>query len=200
MKGAEVWNARFAEEGWAYGTAPNDFLAEVADRIPKGRVLCIGDGEGRNGVWLATRGFEVTSLDQSRVGMEKAARLAEERGVPLTTLVADLDGFDFEPKGWSGVVTIFCHLPSALRRRVHRAAVGALAPGGAFVLEAYTPEQLEYKTGGPPVRDLLVTPDDLRGDLEGARIERLEQTVRLVREGRFHDGQSSVVRALAFAP
>jgi SAM-dependent methyltransferase len=203
MAGAARWDARYAEEGWAYGTQPNDFVVEVADRIPKGRVLCIGDGEGRNGVWLASRGFDVTSLDQSKIGMEKAARFATERGVALTTLVRDLDGWDFEPKGWSAVVSIFCHLPSELRRRVHRAAAAALAPGGAFVLEAYAPEQLEYKTGGPPVRDLLVTPDDLRADVAGGghtdlAIELLEQKVRLVHEGSFHDGQSAVVRLLAF--
>lgn len=194
---ADVWNARYSEAGWAYGTAPNDWLVEIAARIPKGRVVCIGDGEGRNGVHLASLGYEVTSVDQSKVGMEKAAAFARERGVALETRVLDLDGWDFEPRGWSGVVSIFCHLPSELRRRVHRAALAALAPGGAFVLEAYAPEQLEYKTGGPPVRDLLVTVDDLRGDLEGARFERAEQVVRIVREGRLHDGQSAVTRVLA---
>lgn len=197
---AEHWDARYAEEGFAYGTTPNDFVVEVAGRIPKGRVLCIGDGQGRNGVYLASRGFGVTSLDQSHVGMEKAARLAAERGVVLTTLVRDLDGWDFEPKGWSGIVSIFCHLPSELRRRVHRAAAAALAPGGVFVLEAYSPEQLAYKTGGPPVRDLLVTLDDLRGDLEGLDLEGLEAKLRVVHEGRMHDGQSAVVRVLARAP
>lgn len=196
---AEPWDARYAEDGFAYGTEPNDFVLEVESRIPKGRVLCIGDGQGRNGVYLASRGFEVTSLDQSRVGMEKAALLATERGVALATLVRDLDGWDFEPKGWSGIVSIFCHLPSELRRRVHRAAASALGAGGVFVLEAYGPEQLAYKTGGPTTRDLLVTLDDLRGDLEGLDLEVLENKVRLVHEGRFHNGQSAVVRVFGRA-
>lgn len=90
-----MWDQRYAGDSFFYGTEPNDFLRAEAAWLPRGRVLCIGDGEGRNGVWLAQQGHTVTSLDLSPVGMQKAAALAEQRGVALTTVVCDLTAYDF---------------------------------------------------------------------------------------------------------
>ena len=114
-----MWDERFSEPGFAYGTEPNDFLASVADRIPMGRVLSLAEGEGRNAVFLAGLGYEVTAVDSSRVGLAKAEGLAAERGVTIATVNADLADFEIEPGVWQGIISIFCHLPPVVRAAVH---------------------------------------------------------------------------------
>lgn len=191
-----LWDQRFAEPGFAYGVEPNDFLREVSPRLRVGRVLCLGEGEGRNAVFLAQRGHAVTAVDASAVGLEKARGLAQSRGVTITTVHADLASFNIEPAGWDTIVSIWCHLPSALRRRVHAQVRGGLAPGGAYVVEAYTPEQLRFSTGGPRDIDLLLTRAELEADFGGLSFAVIRQLEREVREGRFHQGRSAVVQAL----
>jgi len=190
------WDARYAEPGYAYGTEPNDFLVEVAARIPPGRVLCLGEGEGRNAAFLAARGFEVVAVDLSRVGLDKAAALARERGVRVTTVHADLKAFTIEPGAWAGIVSLWIHLPAAERAPLHRRCVAGLAPGGAFVLEAYTPRQLEFGTGGPQSAERMATLAALREELAGLDLEIARELDREVREGRFHDGMGAVVQVL----
>lgn len=137
-----MWNERYSAPEYAYGTKPNDFLVSVASKIPPGRVLCLAEGEGRNAVYLASLGYEVVAVDQSSVGLAKAEQLAAQRHVKIQTITANLADFMVEPKSWQGIVSIFCHLPSALRRQVHRAAVAGIKQEGVFVLEAYAPRQL----------------------------------------------------------
>ena len=128
-------------------------------------------------------------------------RLATERGVTLTTVTADLADYDLGEGQWAGIVSVWAHVPSALRRALHAACVRALRPGGALVLEAYTPRQLERPgVGGPKDPDLLMTPEALRDELDGLRFERCEAIDRDVSEGRYHTGPSTTVQVLAFAP
>jgi len=196
---ASLWDDRYATHEHVFGTEPNDFLVEVAAAIPAGPVLCLGDGEGRNGVWLAGRGHAVTSVDQSRVGLAKAERLAEARGTRITTVVADVADLDLG-SGWAAVVSIFCHVPSALRATLYPRCAAALAPGGAFVLEAYTPAQIGRGTGGPAVADLTPTAAELAGLMAGLVIERLEERECRVVEGPAHTGDASVVQLVARRP
>lgn len=195
-----MWDDRYSAPTYAYGTEPNDFLTSVAGRIPPGPVLCIAEGQGRNAVYLASLGHDVLAVDQSPVGLARARELAASRGVKIATEVADLSHFIIEPERWSGIVAIFAHLPPALRARVFAAAVGGLAPGGAFVLEAYSPKQLEYGTGGPKEVSLLMSLDALRTELAGLRIEHGVETEREIHEGEYHHGRSAVVQILAFKP
>ncbi len=195
-----MWDDRYGQPGFAYGTEPNDWLAAQAALIPKGRVLSIADGEGRNGVFLASLGHDVTSVDASSVGLAKASALAATRGVPLTTVVADLAEFEIEPNAWQGIVSIFCHLPAPLRRRVHAQAVRGLAPGGVFILEAYTVAQLKRGTGGPKSADVLPSLADLRAELKGLDLVHAAEAEREVHEGAFHDGLSAVVQVVARKP
>ncbi|MBE2251797.1 MAG: class I SAM-dependent methyltransferase [Myxococcus sp.] len=195
----EFWNHRYAMPGFAYGTEPNDLVRELAPAL-KGPVLCLGEGEGRNAVFLAQQGLQVTAIDLSPVGLEKAAKLAAERGVALTTQVADLADFDLGTNRWGAVVSIWCHLPPWVRTRVHGALSAALVPGGAFVLEAYTPRQLAFDTGGPKNAELLYEPDALRAELTGLVIERCVELEREVQEGDWHRGPSAVVQVLARKP
>jgi len=195
-----MWNERYGAAGYAYGTAPNDFLAASAAHIARGRVLALADGEGRNGVHLATLGYRVTSVDASSVGLDKARRLATERGVVIDAVCADLADFEVNPSSWEGVVSIFCHLPPPLRRRVYAQVVHGLVPGGVLVLEAYTPRQLLHGTGGPSVAELMPTLEALREELAGLEFLHAVETEREIHEGALHNGTSAVVQVIARRP
>lgn len=197
MTDAAFWNERYAQTGFIYGTEPNEFLASVADRIPAGPVLTLAEGEGRNGLFLASLGYEVTAVDQSEVGLAKACRLAEERGLKIATQQADLAEYVIEPGAWAGIVSIFCHLPKSIRVPLHAAVVQGLQPGGVFILEAYTPKQLGRGTGGPQSIELLASLDDLKRELAGLEFLRAQELEREVREGQYHTGLASVVQIVA---
>lgn len=195
------FDQRFAEPGWAYGTEPNDFLRDRVGDIPGGgQVLCLAEGQGRNAVFLATLGYAVTAVDRSVPGLEKAQLLAAERGVPLTTRLADLAEFEIGIGAWDGIVSIFGHLPQALRQRVHRGVVAGLRPGGVFILEAYSPAQLARRTGGPRSAELLMSVADLREELAGLEFVVAQEIDREVIEGKYHTGLASVVQVLARKP
>lgn len=194
---AEMWESRYGGDDFLYGTEPNGFMADAVADLGPGDVLCLADGEGRNGVHLASLGHRVTSVDLTEAGMAKAARLARERGVELTTVVADLADHDLGTQRWDLIVSIFAHTPPAVRRRVHGALATALRPGGRFVLEAYTPDQIGRGTGGPPVPELTMTLDGLREELAGLDIELGRETVRPVVEGSGHTGDGAVVQVIA---
>lgn len=193
----DFWNARYGEEGFAYGDQPNDFLRSVAARIPSGPVLCLAEGQGRNAVFLAGLGHAVTAVDLSAVGLARARAFAASRGLTLETLEADLSTWVAPEARFSGVVATFAHLPPPARAHMLASAVRSLVPGGVLIFEAYTPRQLAFRTGGPPEVELLVEPEDLRRELSGLRFEVLEEVEREVVEGRYHTGRAAVVRALA---
>lgn len=194
---AGMWNERYAEPGWAYGTEPNDFLVASVSLIPPGPVLDLCAGQGRNAVWLAERGFEVLAVDGSSVGLSQAASLATERGVALSTEVTDLSEFSIEQGRFAGIVSIFAHLPPELRRRIHREVVTGLRPGGVLVLEAYTPAQIALGTGGPKDPSMCMTLAGLREELAGLELVVGLERERTVHEGKYHQGKSAVVQVVA---
>ena len=197
---AQFWNDRFSGADYFYGVTPNDFLAAEAAAIPAGPVLCLAEGEGRNAVFLAGRGHAVTAVDQSATGLAKARRLAESRGLALTTTVADLANHPIAAGAWAGIVAIFMHLPPALRRDVLARAARGLRPGGVFLLEAYTPAQLRFNTGGPRDVTLLPTLTELRSELAGLEFTVAREIERPVVEGVGHSGPSAVVQVVARRP
>lgn len=192
------WDEKYGAPGHYYGTEPNDFLRERGAAIPAGgTVLCLAEGEGRNAVFLAQQGFRVVAVDQSPVGLRKAEILAAGRGVSIKTVVADLADYRIAPDHWDGIVSIWCHLPQPLRAAVHRQVVAGLKTGGAFLLEAYTPAQLGYGTGGPKSADLLPTLAELRTELAGLDLVHAAESEREVHEGQGHFGLSAVVDIVA---
>mmetsp|Transcript_17595 Transcript_17595/g.36964 ORF Transcript_17595/g.36964 Transcript_17595/m.36964 type:complete len:250 (+) Transcript_17595:85-834(+) len=193
-----MWDGKYSSDEYVFGTKPNDFLESVSSKLaPNSSVLSLGEGEGRNAVFLAKLGHDVLGVDASAVGLEKAQKLAREHGTEIDTKVADLESFDMEVSKWDGVVSIFCHMPSELRKEVYKKIVGGLKPGGILILEAYTPKQLEYKTGGPPVADMMPTLDLLKVELDGLYFEIGEEKERDVVEGRLHTGKAHVVQVVA---
>lgn len=192
------WESRYgADADFVYGTEPNDFLAEAAAGLPLGDVLCLADGEGRNGVFLAELGHRVTSVDLTEAGMAKAASLATERGVELTTIVADLADYDLGENRWDLIVSIFAHTPPPVRVRLHALIARALRPSGRLILEAYTPDQVGRGTGGPPTPEGTMNLVDLSAELTGMHFEHGVEIVRSVVEGPGHTGDGAVVQVIA---
>lgn len=196
-----MWDQRYSEEGYAYGTEPNDFLASQSSKLaPKSSILCIAEGEGRNSVYLAKLGHTVLGVDSSSVGLQKARELAESNGVSVETQVADMHDFDMGEEKWDAIVSIFAHFPPPLRKSVHKRAVAGLKKGGVMILEAYTPQQLEYKTGGPPVAEMMMTLDGLMSELQGLDFEFGRELERDVVEGKYHTGKAYTVQVFARKP
>lgn len=192
------WDAKYSRADYLYGTEPNDFLAAHAELLPRGgAVLSLGEGEGRNAVFLAGLGHRVVALDQSATGLAKAERLAASRGLHVETVVADLEHHHLEPEAWSGIISIWCHLPSVARRRLLGEVAAGLQPGGVFVMESYSVAQLGRGAGGPSDPDLMPSLADLRRDLVGLEIIHGCETERLVAEGEGHRGMSAVVQVIA---
>ena len=191
-----MWDERFDTPEYIYGTQPNDFLVSVANEIPPSKVLCLADGEGRNGVYLASLGYEVLAVDQSAVGLAKAQKLAIAKQVSITTIQANLADFVIEAEAWDGIVSIYCHLPSALRNKVYQQIIRGLKPNGVFMLEGFAPEQLQYNTGGPKDLDLLPKLVTLQEELGSLNWEISQDIERELWEGRYHNGKAAVIQML----
>lgn len=191
------WDERFSAEEYAYGTTPNEFLAANFARIPMGKVLSLAEGEGRNAVFLAKHGYDVTAVDSSPAGLEKARKLADANGVSIECVQADLADYEIGIERWDGIVSIFCPLPSTIRRVLYEKVIAGLKPGGVFLLEAYTPDQLRHGTGGGNSADTMQSAATLAAELQGLHFERLSELERTVLEGVFHTGLGSVVQAIA---
>ncbi len=194
-----MWNERYGIAEYVFGTEPNDFLAEHAREL-RGPVLSIAEGEGRNGVFLASLGLDVHGVDGSAVGLEKAQALARSREVEIRTEVADLATFEPEAESYGAVVSISAHLPSAIRQRLYPRLERCLVPGGIFLLEAYSEAQLERDTGGPKDLDMLMTAGKIRSELPGLEPLHLRELVREVNEGRRHRGAAAVVQFIGRKP
>ncbi|MGC4116407.1 MAG: methyltransferase domain-containing protein [Myxococcales bacterium] len=197
-----VWDQRFAGEEFVYGVAPNRWLAETAPKAiaPGGKILTLGEGEGRNAVYLASLGFQVDAVDASSVGLEKARKLAAKAGVSVATTISDLASYQPAEGAYDAVVLIYLHLPPALRPRVHLLAQKALKPGGVVILEAFTPRQLGRKSGGPPVAEMLYEPAQVAADFPAVLWDTLAETEVVLDEGTLHRGSAMVVRALGRFP
>jgi len=196
-----MWDERYSTFKHYYGVEPNDFLASQAQRIkPAGKVLCLADGEGRNGVWLAKQGFDVTSMDYSPVALRHAQSLAIEEGVNLRTEQGDLSTWDMGAGSWDCIVSIWVHLPPDMRRSVHSRIAQALKPGGLLILEAYNPRQLDYGTGGPQDASFLMTSAGLSDELTDLDLVLNQELEREIGEGVGHSGTSAVVQVIGVRP
>ena len=195
------WDRRFAERGFAYGEEPNVFLSRRLDGLEPGSLLLPAEGEGRNAVWAATRGWRVHAFDTSTVGRDKALATARRRSVEicyeLRSVVDDLG--DLEGR-FDAVGLVFMHLPPEVRRHAHRAVARCLRPGGRLILEAFSKEQLGRGTGGPREVSLLYEVSDLEHDFDEMEIRSLERCDVELAEGKYHRGVSSVLRLLAVRP
>lgn len=192
------WNARFDTHDYVFGTEPNAFLARHAAGLTPGRALCVADGEGRNGVWLAGRGWHVVSLDFSRVAQLKAATLADSRGLSMQMERGDVHRWDYPPAAFDLVVDIFTQF-STPEQRVGKWAgmIRSLKPGGTLILQGYTPDQIANGTGGPDKPAHLYTQPTLRAAFSDLTIETLIEEQVVLDEGPGHRGISAVIGLVA---
>lgn len=192
-----MWDERYRSAEYAYGIKPNVFLKENIKSIPKGNILSLAEGEGRNAVFLAQQGYSVTAVDSSVVGLNKGKKLAKENSVNVEFIHTDLALYDLGEDKWDGIVSIFCPLPSTLRKLLHKQVVTGLKRDGVFLVEAYTPEQLLRNTGGGNSVDLMQSKTSLSEELTGLHFNHLVELERDVIEGIYHTGLAAVVQAIA---
>ena len=188
-----MWNERYSGAEYVYGTDPNSFLAEHAGMLSD-PVLSLGEGEGRNAVFLASLGLKVLGVDGSEVGLAKAQALAKSKGVTIQTEVTDLGTFEPGESNYGSVVSISAHLPSSIRRRLYPLVERCLRTDGIILLEAYTEDQLARDTGGPKDPDMLMTPAKIECEFPNFEPILLRELEREVCEGKYHTGQASVVQ------
>jgi cyclopropane fatty-acyl-phospholipid synthase-like methyltransferase len=191
-----MWDQRYAGADYVYGTEPNAFLAANAGLL-SGPVLSLAEGEGRNAVYLASKGLDVLGVDGSVTGLAKAQKLAEARGVSIRTELADLAQYEPPVNHYGAVVSIFAHLPSVLRGRLYPQVERSLKPGGIILVEAYAKSQITRTTGGPKDVDLLMTCIDLEKAFPGCEVILSHEIEREVVEGTFHTGLAAVVQFIA---
>lgn len=196
-----MWDERYQTPEYIFGDQPCQWLIMNQHRLPKsGSAIALGDGEGRNGVFLAEVGLQVTSVDLSEVGLSKARDLALTRGVTIETVQADLEHYTMTPESQDLIVSIYCHLPDAIRKLVHSHVEEALKPGGLFILEAFHHSQLKYQSGGPKTTDLLYDLEELTGDFQSLQILEALDGLCYLDEGARHSGLGHIVRLVLQKP
>ena len=194
------WDQRFAAKEFVYGEQANDFLRQHAAGLAAGQALCLAEGEGRNAVFLAELGHQVCAQDISPVGLRKAKALALQKGVSITTLCCDLAALKLQPNSLDLIAAIWMHVEPELRARVFEQAVEALRPGGHLLIEAYRPQQLNFSSGGPARKELLIEAAQLQQELDALEPLILQEIERTISEGSAHRGRSAVVQFFGRRP
>ena len=194
-----MWNERYSEPGYLFGTEPAAFLRREAMRLSAGKTaLCVADGEGRNSVYLAGQGLSVTAMDVSDVAVDKARTLAQAKGATVDFHVADITQWDWTTRSYDVVVGIFFQFAGpALRDQIFAGMVRTLAPGGVLLVHGYTPAQLAHNTGGPRVLENLYTADLLRDRFRDLDLLHLAEYEADLSEGSRHGGRSALIDFVA---
>jgi len=192
----EFWNERYAVEEYVYGTEPNHFFREQLEQLPPGKILFPAEGEGRNAVHAATKGWQVTAFDASIEARKKAKRLAAQNGVSVDYHTVDYESVSFPEKSFDCIVLIYAHLHPLKREQIHRKLATFLKPGGKLLLEGFSKKQIHYNTGGPRNEAMLFSPQEIRSDFQSfSHLTTTEKQIKLA-EGIFHSGTASVIQVL----
>ncbi|MAO63906.1 MAG: SAM-dependent methyltransferase [Balneola sp.] len=193
----DFWNERYAESEFVYGTEPNKFFADQLKLLEPGKIVIPADGEGRNAVHAAQKGWDVTAVDYSDSGKEKALKLASEKGVEINYDLSDLAEYDFGTEVYDSAAFIYVHLPRSIIEEVYKNVIKSLKPGGKVIVEVYSVSQLGRDSGGPKDERVLYTEGNLRNLLSGTNIEWIEEMEIDLSEGKYHIGKAMVIRAVA---
>ena len=194
------WEARYKTEEYIFGKRPNRFLAENLPSLPPGSALSLGEGEGRNAVFLARHGRQVTAVDLAPSAITKTRKLARENGVSVAAIHADLNDFFITPSAWDLILCFFVHLPAPERAALHRKVVAGLKPGGAYLLEGFAPGQLRYADRGPKNHDQLYSLAVIQQELAGLEFRIAVETDRLLDDAEPELGMCAVTQVLAVKP
>lgn len=198
----DFWNLRYGQTEYAYGSQPNEYLKTVLSGIKhEGKVLFAAEGEGRNAVFAAGLGFQVTALDYSETGKAKALQLAQQAKVTIDYQIADLIGVDLINESFDILVLIYAHFPPQWRKEIHLKLQKAIKKGGLVIIEGFSKNHLEVSKNnklpsGPRDIDLLYNDKIIQEDFLGFEVLKLSEEIVELDEGEFHQGRSSVIRFL----
>ena len=198
--GGEFWDEKYSSIEFVYGTEPNTFFKDELDKLKTGNILLLGEGEGRNAVYAAVKGWNVDAVDFSIIAKEKALKLAEENSVNINYEISDLSEYKLKSNYYDAAVIIFLHLNPMIRSNVHSKVVDSLIPGGTLILEVYEKEQLGKDSGGPQNIDMLYSKEELKNDFNNMKIIRLEKKFINLNESEQHEGEAVVIRLIAVKP
>jgi len=190
------WDERYDTEQYVYGKDPNEFFSLEIDKLVPGKILLPGEGEGRNAVYAASRGWTVAAFDQSRVGSQKAHRLAKEMGVQLDYQISGIESYHFRQDHYDVVGLTFVHVPPLFRKKLHEQVLHALKPGGVVILEAFHTSQLGNDTGGPQSLEMLFDKATILDDFNGLDTLFMDELTTSLQEGLFHKGNANIIRYL----
>lgn len=193
----DFWNERYSEPEFVYGTEPNHFFAEQLDQLKPGKLILPADGEGRNAVYAAQKGWEVQAVDYSSSAREKALELAKEKGIEISYDLSDLAEYDFGSEIYDAAAFIYVHLPRSIIKDVYANVIKSLKPGAKIMVEVYSVNQQGRDSGGPKDERVLYTEEKLRDLLSGTEIEWMEEKEIDLSEGKYHVGKAMVIRAIA---
>lgn len=193
----DFWNERYAESEFVYGTEPNKFFADQLELLEPGKIILPAEGEGRNAIYAAQKGWDVQAVDYSKSGKEKALKLASEKGVEIKYDLSDLTEYDFGEEIYGAAAFIYMHLPRSIIKDVYRNVIRSLKPGAKVIVEVYSVNQLGRDSGGPKDERVLYTKEKLRELLSGTDIEWMEEIEIDLSEGKYHVGKAMVIRAVA---
>lgn len=198
-KAADIWNERFSVSEYVYGEQPNTYLKEQLETLSGSHILFAGEGEGRNAVYAATKGWKVSAYDISLEGQKKAEQLANKHHVQIDYQVGELHDLNYEKEQFDVIAFIFTHFAADVRPIIHKAVSLYLRPAGTIILEGFSKSQIKYQIqgdtgGGPKSVDLLYSLEDIQSDFEGFKIIELIETEVYLSEGNFHNGKGSVIR------
>lgn len=193
------WDERYSKKEYAYGVEPNVFLKEQLEKLNAGKILFGAEGEGRNAVFAARRGWKVSAFDISPEGRKKALQLAETNQVEIDYQVGQLPDLNFKPEQFDAIALIYAHFPPSIRSEYHKLLSKTLRKGGIVILEAFSKDHLEYReknpeVGGPKDLDSLLSIEEIKADFEDYEILELEQKEIELKEGLYHNGKGSVIR------
>ena len=193
----KMWNEKFNRDGYLFGKSPNAYIAKNSTLLkPKDSVLCLGEGEGRNALFLAKNNFDVTAIDASDVGLQKAKELASANNCEIETEQLDLNDWNPKENSFNAIVCSYLHLEEPLRSQTFKSITHALSPNGIFIGEFFSHEQLNYSSGGPKNISLLYDLGSIKSILENENIKIIELAQELTNldEGNGHQGEASVIR------
>jgi hypothetical protein len=197
---SQFWDQRYQTEEYAYGKDANAFFSAQLERTAPGQLLLPGEGEGRNAVYAAKKGWAVDAFDQSSAGQSKALALASELGVEIDYSLCRMEDFSFKQNHYDVVGLLFLHMDPAGRKYLHRKVFESLKSGGFLILEAFHKEQLNNNTGGPKSLEMLFDEKTLSSDFAHFETLLLEKQETVLNEGPFHQGTASVIRFLGKKP
>lgn len=188
------WNERYSTDLYIFGKDPNKFFKDELEKINPGRILLLGEGEGRNGVYAASKGWQVDAVDFSDIAKQKAMMLAEENKVTLNYIISDIAEYKAAPETYDAVGLIFVHLDKAVRERVHSDLINSLKPGGTIIIEVYEKDQINMNSGGPKDLDLLYSLEEIVEDFADLDFITLSKESLYLYESILHHGDAWVIR------